>query len=333
MAKFINKKEQVYDLKLTSYGHYLLSIGTFKPAYYTFLDDNVIYDAEYAGRTTEGQNEIHKRIKDETQYLESLTFFRDIESGSATTEGALNYFKVDMMPTLMIADPDIFRFNSVIGDAFLDGPTQVAPAWKVATLQGNITSSTLIDADNNDRTPQINMELKYKLSTKENSFGFNPEDVRDIIDETPPFVDNYVIQFESADPLLYVEEVNTETLMENFEIEVFEVLTGSIKGSVPDTLVRKYFKKMVPQVVNGFMETSTQEIFDGELLSSSVEYYFDILTDSIVDQERACLGAEFFNKQTYYVDIDFECEDTISGVGDVYFDIYGTATEPEICQD
>ena len=25
MAKFINKKEQVYDLKLTSYGHYLLS--------------------------------------------------------------------------------------------------------------------------------------------------------------------------------------------------------------------------------------------------------------------------------------------------------------------
>jgi len=327
MAKFINKKEQVYDLKLTSYGHYLLSIGTFKPAYYTFLDDNVIYDAQYAGRTTEGQNEIHKRIKDETQYLESLTFFRDIESGSATTDGSLNFFEVDMMPTLVVADPDIFRFNSVIGDAFLDGPTQIAPAWKVATLQGSITSSTLIDADNNDRIPQINMELRYKLSTKETFYDFNPEDIRDIIDETSTFIDNYVIQLESADPLLYVEEVNTETLMENFEIEVFQVLTGS----VPDTLVRKHFKKMVPQVVNGFMETSTQETFEGELLSSSVEYYFDILTDSMVDQARACIGAEFFNKQTYYVDIDFECEDVIGG--DVYFDIYGTATEPEICQD
>ena len=41
MAKFLNKKEQVYDLKLTSYGHYLLSVGKFKPVYYEFFDDNI----------------------------------------------------------------------------------------------------------------------------------------------------------------------------------------------------------------------------------------------------------------------------------------------------
>jgi hypothetical protein len=160
------------------------------------------------------------------------------------------------------------------------------------------------------------MELKYKLATKEKFFDYNPKGVRDIIDETAIFIDDHSIEFESADPLLYVEEVNTET---------------SNSGTVPDTLIRKYFKKMTPQVVNGFMETPTQEAFGGRLSSSSVEYYFDILTDSMVDQERACLGAEFFNKQTYYVDIDFECEDVIGG--DTYFDIYGTATEPEICQD
>ena len=82
MAKFLNKKEQVYDLQLTSYGHYLLSIGSFKPKYYTFLDDNILYDKRYAEvyyrndsptTTTESslsntsvvgeqQNEIHKRI-------------------------------------------------------------------------------------------------------------------------------------------------------------------------------------------------------------------------------------------------------------------------------
>jgi len=44
MAKFINKKEQVFDLKLTSYGHYLMSIGKFKPAFYSFYDDNILYD-------------------------------------------------------------------------------------------------------------------------------------------------------------------------------------------------------------------------------------------------------------------------------------------------
>ena len=78
MAKFINKKEQVYDLKLTSYGHYLLSNGTFKPAYYGFYDDNVIYDGSYVNRI-EHQNDIHKRIKEETQYLEGLVLFEEVE--------------------------------------------------------------------------------------------------------------------------------------------------------------------------------------------------------------------------------------------------------------
>jgi len=48
MAKFLNKKEQVYDLKLTSYGHYLMSVGKFKPVYYAFFDDNILYDGAYA---------------------------------------------------------------------------------------------------------------------------------------------------------------------------------------------------------------------------------------------------------------------------------------------
>ena len=42
MTKFIDKKEQVFDLKLTTYGHHLLSTGKFKPTYYAFCDDNVL---------------------------------------------------------------------------------------------------------------------------------------------------------------------------------------------------------------------------------------------------------------------------------------------------
>ena len=77
---FINKKEQVFDLKLTSYGHYLLSVGTFKPVYYAFYDDNVLYDKRYAhSGAAENQNNVHNRIKNETQYIESLVMFRDAE--------------------------------------------------------------------------------------------------------------------------------------------------------------------------------------------------------------------------------------------------------------
>ena len=43
-VEFLDQKEQVIDIKLTSYGHYLLSVGKFKPVYYGFYDNNILYD-------------------------------------------------------------------------------------------------------------------------------------------------------------------------------------------------------------------------------------------------------------------------------------------------
>ena len=40
MATFVNKKERVFDIELTSYGRYLMSVGKFKPEYYAFYDGN-----------------------------------------------------------------------------------------------------------------------------------------------------------------------------------------------------------------------------------------------------------------------------------------------------
>ena len=41
---FFNQKEEVLQIELTQYGKYLLSRGKWKPAYYAFFDDDVIYD-------------------------------------------------------------------------------------------------------------------------------------------------------------------------------------------------------------------------------------------------------------------------------------------------
>ena len=79
--KFLNKKEQVFDIQLTSYGKHKLSAGDFKPTYYAFFDDNIVYDLEYTGGSEE-QNNIHKRIKQDTQYLEGQTIFKQLMSGS-----------------------------------------------------------------------------------------------------------------------------------------------------------------------------------------------------------------------------------------------------------
>ena len=46
--EFFNKKEEVIDFKLTQYGRFLLSKGKLKPTYYSFFDDNILYDASKA---------------------------------------------------------------------------------------------------------------------------------------------------------------------------------------------------------------------------------------------------------------------------------------------
>ena len=49
--KFMDKKEQVLDIKMTPYGEYLLSQGRFKPEYYSFYDDNILYETLYTNPT------------------------------------------------------------------------------------------------------------------------------------------------------------------------------------------------------------------------------------------------------------------------------------------
>ncbi|HHZ97486.1 MAG TPA: hypothetical protein EYN67_18535, partial [Flavobacteriales bacterium] len=277
MAKFIDKKEQVFDFQLTPYGKYSLSTGAFKPVYYTFYDGEILYDGKYADRGGNGiqetQNNIHTRIKENTAYIESLLCFDELETSppnkselirkslgdlegelgaladdplsgvsreeadsiyltasstiSSAGNGMLNYFPTDIEVRHEVPRKDIYRFGQPIGDARFDGPSQQsAPAWKFASLQGYISSSTRINLNHNEeRIPQLNMNLTYKKRIQKPVGDLNPTSVAETIASTPVFADGHVISLIKDDLLGYIEEVNTELLTENFDIEVFQVET------------------------------------------------------------------------------------------------------------
>jgi len=63
---FFNKKQEVLDIQLTPYGEDLLSRGKFKPVYYAFFDDDILYDGSGSAGITEVQNDIEPRIQDNT---------------------------------------------------------------------------------------------------------------------------------------------------------------------------------------------------------------------------------------------------------------------------
>ena len=69
---FFNQKEEVIQIELTQYGKYLISRGKWKPAYYAFFDDDVIYDGRYAGVTETnavGVERIKTTPRVKTQYV------------------------------------------------------------------------------------------------------------------------------------------------------------------------------------------------------------------------------------------------------------------------
>lgn len=76
---FFNQKQEVFDVQLTSHGKKLLAQGKLEPEYYAFFDDDILYDARYAGSPDEEQNYIATRIKEETPRLKAQYNFTRLE--------------------------------------------------------------------------------------------------------------------------------------------------------------------------------------------------------------------------------------------------------------
>tara|TARA_B100000131_G_scaffold52353_1_gene47055 strand:+ start:6262 stop:7386 length:1125 start_codon:yes stop_codon:yes gene_type:complete len=340
MARLLDKKEEVIELKLTSHGKYLLGAGTFKPEYYAFLDDNIIYDAAYAG-ISETQSSARKRIKEDTQYLEGLVLFQDLEDyGLDDAIDEMEFKPGDVRPREEVQSTEFYRFDQILGDAFLLGESRVAPSWKVVTLQGQISSSHFMDFKNENRIPQINISSSYVLKVMDadeynNNKVFKSQDPLDVQLVTSPLEDNKVVYLERTSPVLYFEEVNTQLLTENFDIEVFEYAEHEPKDKklidgeplVIKFLKRKYYNKKEPQIIDGLMMSEKiprHQVNPEDQTTQSVEYYFDMLKDKEVDRTVACRGATMFNKESFYVDLDFDC--THSDSTNVNVDIYGVAS-------
>ncbi len=285
-------------------------MGKLNPTYYAFFDDNVLYDIQYAhSGATEAQNETHKRIKQETAYLEGQVLFNQILSGTTVAGGLFN-------EATLIQKDNLYTTDAFIGDALLQSQEQnVAPAWKVIAMQGNISSSVptftgILSSGTTSRNrmeagiTQINIDANYALVAQGSEVRASFENLRNVQDTSRLFADDTVVRLEQRDALIYVEELNTELLVDNFDVEVFEVPTGE-----DAELRRLYFKNKVPQVVDGMLVHSAPVENTQELDKDSVEYYFSIDRDYQIDPKIACKYINQFNTEDYLIDLDFDCED------------------------
>lgn len=90
MADILDKKEDVLKVEMTKHGRKMFGLGQFKPHYFSFFDNSVIYDHSYGGILDEEINNIQNRILYKSLTFSSLNNTNDVLSNKLGTSDTIN---------------------------------------------------------------------------------------------------------------------------------------------------------------------------------------------------------------------------------------------------
>ena len=310
---FFNKKEDVLKIELTPHGRKLLSMGKFKPHSYTFLDDDILYDASTNG-VTETNSQIKNRILSETPYMKPQTNYKGIDSKKSDDD---NKSEQAIYLQQRIGSNNIAQKR--------------AAGWQLTTLLGDIEGSSKALTGSTTLTqpiPQIEYEINYTMSLgnaadrelSENGLLFD----RDLVTDVKP--DGTYVDIETEQVLINVFEKNGFFHKESYEIEVY------LFSEDEQIIDRKLeFYEQDRQIKNNILvddDVTTIGATEENLTNNFVEYYMNILADSEIPQEDVCSGLRRLKAKEIYLDLDYDCPDR----DDVDINIYGTrVTDLEDC--
>ena len=331
MTAFFDKKQDVIDIQLTKYGEYLLSLGKFNPVYYSFFDNGVIYDTRYAAfSSSQGDNE--GRIQDTTPAM------RTQHSFEGRAEQVLRYNQY-VSNNFRLREDQKVRFPSTVDKHFTalseplgnsDLSSDVAPAWNMRFFHNKMLnwSTAYTGSQVSKRIPQIESAITYETRVRSTDQKPPTESSEPVFDEDGFIVPGGIYQPVESDPvlqegifadgtfievkpdhiLLELKEKNTEFMMENFDIEVYEIKEETLKsGEIRDELIPLKFKKREQPIVNGILVDSVPD--NTELDPSYVEYYFDIFVDSEIDELTICQSLQQLKAEGILVDTEYNCPD------------------------
>ena len=319
--RILDPKEEVYKIKITPWGKYLLSQGRFNPTYYAFFDDDIIYDSSFLENTSgssEEQNKIQERILDETPRFEGQTSFQGSEATIYTEyPNSINNFLPGVVEKKYNPSFGFNSFDKPLNNYYLQKPLakcgnnkSIAPFFSINVLTGNIASASLDGAgatgyysDKNTGpstfTSQVNFEMRNEITI------FNTPDPTitptrtvendELFDSFYVFKDFTRMEYDKKEIFLKIEEGNTEFFKENFDIEVYEVTeTTNSDGTTEKDLKKLSF------VGNG-----------EEITQNNVEYYFNIMLDNEIDPDFYCSVVKDNKNKTkdIFSDNTFKCPD------------------------
>ena len=338
---FFNDKEDVLDIQLTQYGKYLLSIGKWKPSYYAFFDNDILYDGA-AGGFTEVQNDIEPRIQENTPRLRTQYSFTSRETDFAQYyEDRQDASLSEIERIKLQGTPEkLYSLTTPLGTADLN--LNKAPRFKLKIYQGEISSSSAVTTGSFQQLqiPQIEMEVIYKTKIKSlDDDATNTERALGTVDPYEQaeqlnlgvFDDGTYIQVIPDNILLVLEEENSIFERENFEIEVFEITEELNRKTdqMQEVLIPLSFLPDYDPVKNDLLQVKEglTPIYQSD--PSFVEYYFNLYVDHEIDEAEICKSVERLKSMGIYVDEELNCPEI--PFGPIKKDLYGPSGYVDVC--
>lgn len=279
---FFDSKEEVINVELTSYGKLLLSKGLLKPAFYSFHDDDVLYDATYAG-ITENAGAAEVRIQDETAYTKPFYSFSSPNSkiekllnqdNHLNTVENLNKYKVDYYDN-SLGQSSIYNLYS--------------PAWKINNLSTVFVSSSNTYTDKNLRIPQFECVLTASfIKTTSDKLNENL-DLLEIANSknTTVFLEDDTVYFTDIEELvLKIEEINTDADFDKFEIEIYKTIINN--DGTESYEIMKLPKKLNFIDDNNLLQNLSILNLQENIDDSYANKFLEILVDKEIVDEIAC---------------------------------------------
>ncbi len=330
--EFFDKKEDVIDLELTQFGRHLLSKGQFQPVYYSFFDDNVMYDSNKAG-VSENQNFSEDRIK-ETPIIKPPAAYSSLEKEfNSSYEAYLTEHAEGDFVTLQKTAEKNYLLPRSLGTSDIN--KEYSPSWTVRFLKGHMSSSikhlTLEEKSGGKNTlliPQLETRSKAKMQEMTADQASAAQELLD----APSFA-NYIIAPGSSKEdftiILKLIENNAPFQKENFDIEIFEIIDQKEGNKTIQALRPLRFS-------NSLELNNADDYYSSEVPQEDMNYashYFDILVDDEIDPNVLCELDPENTKMGVFADRrSIICQDVLNKHKKVPFNIYDTEDVPgEIC--
>lgn len=291
MVKFFNQQEDVIDIQLTPYGKRKFSEGKFNPYYYGLYDTDILYDAQYADIATEQQNNIVRRIKEETPRLRVQANFT-----SSTSEVMAADLDGYQFQNITEANAQFFRFlgrNSPWSD--------YAPSWIINNLEDSVGFIGGYEFRSQLAVPVFTASLNIEYSSIVHEGNNNGEDIT--IDYT----------LEKNDRLLLdILELNTIFKgSANYEVEIFRRTPGQEDILIPLKFLANRSESEAVRAGSNSSLAGTDVLLGEEyptLSPEDVEYFLSVKVDREIEGARPIRGSTLY-KSDFDPEIAALCEE------------------------